>query len=143
MARRDSGENTYSTLFLITRIAARIAFYVLVILLAVFFAREAYRFGYSVFHSNPMTGAPGKDIAVTITEGMSRNEVGELLARKGLIRDSRVYAVQARIYRYKVYPGTYILNTSQSIDQMIAIMSVEPETEAESVIPGEKSGGGA
>ena len=38
MARRDSGEKTYSTLFLITRIAARIAFYVLVILLAVFFA---------------------------------------------------------------------------------------------------------
>ena len=143
MARRDHGENSFSTLFLVTRIAARVAFYVLVVLLAVFFSREAYRFGYSVFHSSPMTGAPGKDIAVTITEGMSSGEVGDLLVRKGLIRDSRVYAVQARIYRYRVYPGTYILNTSQSISQMVAIMSVEPETEAENVIPKKQSGGGA
>ena len=116
-----------SAALLFGRILIRITLYVLLAVFAVMLAGRAYTFGYSVFHSSAMTGQPGKDVAVTITEDMSAREIGQLLQRKELIRDANVFAVQAIIYNYKLYPGAYILNTSQDVTDMIAVMSAEPE----------------
>ena len=132
-----------SVSLLFGRIAIRAACYVALVIAAFALGGQAFRFGYSVFHSSPMTGAPGKDVAVTITEDMSTKEIGELLKRKNLIRDERVFAAQAAVYNYKLYPGTYVLNTAQDIRDMIEIMSVEPETQAAgTVIPTKASGEG-
>lgn len=132
-----------STALLISRIVIRLACYALFVVLAIYAARRAYTFGYSVFDTKPMTGSPGKDVAVTIEEGMSPEEIGRLLKQKKLIRDVNVFRVQYRIYNYKIYPGTYVLNTSQDISEMIAVMSVVPETSEDgTVIPTKASSEG-
>lgn len=96
--------------------------------LAVYYgARWAYRFGYSVFTAETKEAAPGRDIEVTVLEGQSVRSVGEELVQNGLVPSSAIFAVQARIYGYKILPGTYILNTSQTIYEMLRIMSAPPE----------------
>lgn len=132
MAERRRERQESSQVFLVSRVVARIAFYVLVILLGIFLTQRAYRFGYAVFHTNPMTGAPGREVAVTITDDMSEKDVGDLLEDKGLIRDSRVFLAQAKIYHYQIYPGTYVLNTSQTMQEMANQIAQEAETAAAS-----------
>lgn len=146
MAKKNMRPNSQglSTTFLISRIVIRLACYALLVVVAIAAARRAYVFGYSVFDSKPMTGSPGKDVAVTIDEGMSAEEIGTLLKDKQLIRDVNVFRVQYRIYNYKIYPGTYVLNTSQDVSEMIAVMSTVPETEEDgTVIPTKASSEGS
>ena len=77
-----------------------------VFVMALFYGmRWAYRFGYSIFTT----------------------PIGEELVQNGLSGSSAVFAVQARIYGYEILPGTYTLNTSQTIYQMLRIMSTPPE----------------
>ena len=73
--------------------------------------RYAYSFGYSVF-TTP-----------TILEGQSVRSVGEELAENGLVAGSSIFVVQAKIYGYTILPGTYTLNTSQTIYEMLRVMS--------------------
>ena len=48
---------------------------------------QAYSFGYRVFAQETVSESPGRNVAVTISEGMSGKEIGELLEGRGLIRD--------------------------------------------------------
>ena len=98
-----------------------------VFVLAVYYGvRYAYRFGYSVFTTPPAEEAPGREIGITILEGQSLRSVGDELEENGLIQSSRIFTVQARIYGYEILPGTYQLNTSQTIYEMLRIMSEKP-----------------
>ena len=102
-----------------------------VFVLALFYGvRWAYRFGYSVFTTPTMEAAPGRDIEISVLEGQSVRSVGEELVQNGLIAKSSIFAVQARIYGYEILPGTYTLNTSQTIYEMLRIMSTAAETAA-------------
>ena len=85
--------------------------------------RYAYSFGYSVFTTPTMEEAPGKDVSITILEGQSVRSVGEELAENGLVAGSSIFVVQAKIYGYTILPGTYTLNTSQTIYEMLRVMS--------------------
>lgn len=115
--------------------AARAAVLVLAAVFLVYLGRQAYGFGYQVFAQKPMTAEPGKNVSVTLTDGMPASEIGELLEAKELIRDARVFRIQMALYKYKddIRGGTYILNTSQTADEMLAVLSgqAEAETEAE------------
>ncbi|MCD8078460.1 MAG: endolytic transglycosylase MltG [Lachnospiraceae bacterium] len=117
------------TALLAARVILRIALAALLVVLLVEAAQSAYAFGYSVFTSEAMEDAPGKDVVVTVTEGMSDNQVGELLESKGLIRDSLIFTIQCKVYGYEIYPGSYVFNTSQTVTEMVEKMSEEPETE--------------
>lgn len=104
---------------------------VAVFALALFYGiRRAYSFGYSVFTTPTMEAAPGKDVEVTVLEGQSLRAVGEELVQNGLIAKSSIFVVQARIYGYEILPGTYLLNTSQTIYEMLRIMSNDPNSTA-------------
>ena len=71
---------------------------------------------------------PGRNVQFTVLEGQSVRSVGEELVQNGLTASSAIFAVQARIYGYEILPGTYTLNTSQTIYEMLRIMSAPPET---------------
>ena len=135
---RSRRRKTISAAFLASRVVIRIACYALLVILAIYFGKQAYSFGYSVFHSSPVAKPPGRDIAVTIEENMDGKAIAELLKSKDLIRDENVFRVQEKIYGYDIYPGTYMLNTSQDVTEMLMIMSAEPETKAEKETKEEK-----
>ena len=89
--------------------------------------RAAYDFGYSVFTTKPMEEPPGKEVEVTILAGMSPRSVGSLLVGAGLVRNATVFYVQATIYGYEIVPGTYRLNTSQSIESVLLKLAAGPD----------------
>lgn len=111
----------------------KIAFSVLVLLIIVYaagkLATTAYSFGYRVFTETAIDEAPGTDVLVQIKDGMSGDEMGQMLEEKGLVRDGKLFALQYRLSAYykEIKPGVYTLNTSQLPKEMIMTMCPESE----------------
>ena len=114
----------------------RVAFGVLLILLAIYAGTRlcsvGYDFGYRVFTEPAVDKAPGKDVMVQIKEGMSAKEIGELLEEKGLVRDAKLFYIQLKLSAYskKIVPDIYTLNTSMTAKDMMVVMSAVEETES-------------
>lgn len=92
---------------------------------------ESYNFGYRVFADVAMEISPGRDKEVTIVEGKSVMEIGEILEEAGLIKDAKIFFVQELLSEYhgKMKPGIYTLNTSMSGTELMAAMSGTGEEE--------------
>lgn len=84
-----------------------------------------YDFGYRVFTEEPVSGEPGRDVEVRITDSMSDMEIGKLLEEKGLTRDGTLFFIQLKLsaYNNKLKNGVYTLNTSMDAREMMQIMS--------------------
>ncbi len=116
-----------------------ISFSVLVLIVLVFalyrMGQAAYDFGYRVFTEQAVSAPDeGKDKSVSVRSEMSAMELGELLKKKGLIRDARLFVLQLKLSAYadKIKEGTYILSTSMTAQEMMQAMSAEAEhTETE------------
>lgn len=109
----------------------RILVYLLVLLAIVLAGRTAFGFGYDIFGQKPADSEmDAQEVTVTITDEMSINDVGKLLESKGLIEKSRVFWIQEKLSDYsgEMKPGTYVLNTAQTVEEMLKVMSSE-ETE--------------
>lgn len=135
LAKNKKKKNMLSAVAtVVSRFGVRIILYSLVAILFYYGITKAYAFGYRMFTTKAVSVEPGTDVLVNIAKDMTTEEIGELLESKGLVRDASVFVVQAALYtseKYPIYPGTYTLNTSQTPKEMIAVMSVEPETEEE------------
>ncbi len=107
----------------------------LIIILIYAGAMRCYDFGYRIFTDTPMALEPGRDVTVIINEGNSTNQIGTLLKENGLIKDVAVFVVQEKLSEYagEIKSGVYVLNTSMTTEEMIAVMSgnmvEEEETE--------------
>lgn len=105
----------------------RILLYVCVIFAIIYVGKTAYSFGYDIFNQVPVSQGEGKDVTVVVKEGTSVYKIGKVLKNKGLIDDAKVFVVQEKLsnYKDKLQAGTYILNTSQTADEMMAILARE------------------
>ncbi|HIS25776.1 MAG TPA: endolytic transglycosylase MltG [Candidatus Pullilachnospira intestinigallinarum] len=107
----------------------KVLIYIVVILLIVLVGRMAYSFGYLVFDQRPATVVKeeGDDVTVVVKEGDTAYDVGKTLVEKGLSENALVFWVQEQLsdYKDKIRPGTYILNTADNVDEMLAILSGE------------------
>ncbi len=90
--------------------------------------KAAYGFGYRVF-TEPAVDLPeeGEDKVIQVTAQMSDKELGDLLEKKGLIRDANLFVVQLKLSSYakKIKEGNYTLSTSMTAYEMMQIMSAE------------------
>ena len=86
---------------------------------------SAYEYGSRVFHEPPVESGEGKIIEVTISEGDTTKEIGEILAEKGLIRDAFLFRIQEALSKYndELLPGTYELSTAMTAEEMMKIMA--------------------
>lgn len=113
----------------------RIAFGVMLALIVVFamvkLSRIGYDFGYRVFTEPAVESEPGRDVLVQITETTSARELGQILERKGLVRDGNLFFLQLKlsVYSKKIVPGVYTLNTSMTAKEMMVVMAPAPSTE--------------
>lgn len=107
--------------------------FIIIIMLMVYYGKKAYSFGYKIFAEETVSNPPGKKVAVTIIEGMNGAELGKLLKNKGLIKDANVFRIQYMLSEYKdeLKQGSYVLNTSQTSEEMLAILSGSAEKESE------------
>lgn len=115
----------------------KISFTIMITLLLVYGTMRisyiAYDFGYRVFTETAIDKEPGRLAPITITEGMSAEEISEALLDKGLIRDKNLFILQYKLSAYsdKLVPGTYALKTSMTPKEMIMIMGGEDLEEEE------------
>jgi UPF0755 protein len=93
----------------------------------------AYDYGYRIFEEAPMSEGEGREVVITIPEGMSSKEMGELLFMKGLIRDEKLFRIQYMLSEYKeeLVPGTFTLRTNMTVEEMLKAMTVAPVVEEE------------
>lgn len=91
----------------------------------------AYDYGYRIFEEPAMTDGEGREVVITIPEGMSAKEMGELLFKRGLIRDEKLFRIQYALSEYKedLLPGTFTLRTNMTVEEMLKVMTVDPEEE--------------
>ena len=91
----------------------------------------AYDYGYRIFEEAPMSEGEGREVVITIPEGMSAKEMGELLFKKGLIRDEKLFRIQYFLSEYKeeLLPGTFALRTNMTVEEMLKAMTVNPDEE--------------
>lgn len=103
----------------------KILVYVLILITIIYLSKTAYSFGYAIFNQKPVAEKPGQAVTVIIPEGSSARDIGNTLEKKGLIEDAAIFAAQERlsVYHGKLLAGTYLLNTSQTADEMMEILS--------------------
>lgn len=88
-----------------------------------------YNFGQRLFSAGGTEEYPGHELSVTIESGMSKNDVGKLLYDEGIIKDDKIFVIQCIIYEAEFFPGEYMLNSSNSPEQIIEKLKVAPEEE--------------
>lgn len=91
---------------------------------------RCYDFGYRVYTEPAVSQDGGTDALVQITDDMGTGELAELLEEKGLVRDARLFYVQAKLAGFKLEPGVYTVNTSMNAREMMAAMTPTEEEEA-------------
>ncbi len=104
----------------------KIVLIVVVIMFCVSMSHRAYEIGYNIFYEKAVDEkGSGQTIEVTITDGMTVNQIGKLLQEKGLIKDAEVFFYQERFSSYhgKIVPGTYDLSTEMTPSEMIKKMA--------------------
>jgi len=91
----------------------------------------AYDFGYKVFTEEAVAPAPGRDVAFSFTEGKSYVDIAKSMEEKGLVRDYKLAYVQILVSeeRGSMKPGIYTLNTSMTVEEMVAAMHPFEEEE--------------
>lgn len=118
----------------ILNICLSIAFFLLMVFLLFRLGQSSYDFGYRVFTEKAVdVQERSREKVVQITSDMGAGDIGSLLQRKGLVRDSGLFAVQLMLSAYKdsIKPGTYTLSTSMTAREMMQVMSAEDEGDTE------------
>ena len=111
----------------------KILIYICLALFLVFLGSRAYTLGYQVFNQQPKESGEGREITVTVTDDMSVMDIGEMLKERGLIDTSPlVFWIQEFLSEYHndILPGKYVLNTNQTVDEMLPILA-QADTEGE------------
>ena len=110
----------------ISDVISGVAIRVIVVTLAVFLCYAAahlcFNAGFGIFCAEAAEEAPGTDIELTIDEGETIDELAARLCDDGVITNELAFRVQARLYKLKLYPGTYKLNSSLSVKENIKLL---------------------
>lgn len=125
--------NTKKAAITVLSITWHIVVTALVVMALVRLGEEAYHYGHSVFHTEPIDHEPGRQVAVSIDESASVSDIGKLLEKKGLIEDWKLFYIQVRLSKYykTLKPGEYTLSTAMVPKEMMIVMSGEELEEEE------------
>lgn len=115
----------------ILSVSCRTLIFVIVAMGLYFVGRTAFSFGREIFDEKSMTSKlDARDVEITIPADYTTEGVAELLKAAGLIEDARLFQAQTMLSDYykKFTPGTYTLNTGMTPSEILAAISVVPET---------------
>ena len=92
-----------------------------------YFVLSSYRFGYRGYTEPAVSSGNGQSMLVQVTEDMSLKDLAEVLEEKGLIRDARLFYLQATLCKFEPKMGNYTLKTSMTPSQMMEAMTPTKE----------------
>lgn len=115
------------------QLIVKVVLFAFIIMYILRMATAAYDYGYRVFAEPPISMGEGRMISIYIEEKDSARDVGKMLQDKGLIRDANLFWVQELLSEHhgKIQTGIYDLNTSMTVQEMLAVIAQEPEEENE------------
>ena len=115
------------------QLIVKVVMFAFIIMYILRMATAAYDYGYRVFAEPPISMGEGRMISIYIEEKDSARDVGKMLQDKGLIRDANLFWVQELLSEHhgKIQTGIYDLNTSMTVQEMLAVIAQEPEEENE------------
>jgi UPF0755 protein len=116
----------------ILRLLLNVVFYAVVIILIVRASTFTYQFCYQIFGQVTASEAPGRDKEIQIKEGESTMNVASKLELNRIVVDKYSFYVKAKLKKFVIMPGTYILNTSMTYDEIFAIITVPSATNSNS-----------
>lgn len=106
---------------------------VLAVFLVIFFSQKAYSLGYETATYEPVASESEADeTEITIAQGMSASDIGKMLIDSGLIDESlEAFLLQDMLsgLHDQYVPGTYTLNNSLTVDEILQIICTQPEEE--------------
>lgn len=109
----------------ILSLTLRSAIYAMLFALLVYLGSNAYDFGQKLFSEKGYEKSPGTDVTVTILSGESNMQIAEKLVQNGVVGNKMVFYFQTLLYEGKYKPGTYVLNSSSSAEDIIEYLSDE------------------
>ncbi len=125
--------NGNKAIFHFIRFSLGILLVVVLIFVAKQLAVAGYDFGYRMFTEKAVSSGEGREVPILIQDGMKDKEIAELLEQKGLIRDSKLFYLQMKVFDYsgKLIPGVYTLNTNMEPKELMIAMSTAAEAGTE------------
>ncbi len=101
------------------KVVVRLAIAVFVIALCV----VAFLLTFKLFYDTALDPTNKTKTEITINEGITDEEVAELLFDAGCIQDKKLYKFRTYIYDAKYVPGTYKVSPSFTTEKLINILS--------------------
>lgn len=137
MRNRDGS----SAAAVIGSIAGRVILAAVTVLVIFVAVRYSFSFGRAVFYQAPAEEAPGRDVEIEITENMGNSAVAAALYDADAIRNDTAFSVMERVYKSKLFPGIYTVNTSSTSKEILLSLMEQSEAlreEAENMaVPGD------
>lgn len=100
--------------------------YVLLIVVLYLTCSNAFKFGKDVFSEEGMAKpGNGVEIQITVPNGASTKEVGDILVKNGLIKNAYAFVIQNFLYEGDIKPGKYVLNTEYNPEEIVEALKVE------------------
>ncbi|MCQ2512597.1 MAG: hypothetical protein MJ092_04340 [Lachnospiraceae bacterium] len=101
------------------KVVVRLAIAVFVIALCV----VAFLLTFKLFYDTPLDPENKTKTEITVKEGITDEEVADLLYEAGCIEDKKLYKFRTYIYDAKYVPGTYKVSPSYTTEKIINILS--------------------
>ncbi len=116
-------------------VGINVIFYVFVYNKIADLADQSYDITYRVFGNEPMDKKGGRDVKVTILKGESSMNIASKLYDAKLIPDKYSFYLKLKLKEYEIMPGTFVLNTSMSYDDILeAISTLSNSVEKEQTV---------
>ncbi len=114
---------TFKVASFVMRLLLNIVFYILAIMLIVTASRKAYDFAYQLYGPVAVDEAPGREKPIQIRKGEGTMDVASKLELNRLVVDKNSFYVKAKFQDAVIMPGTYMLNTSMTYDEILEIIT--------------------
>jgi cell division protein YceG involved in septum cleavage len=117
--------NLKKTSSAILQTSLKILVYIIVVVVFYLVCSNAFSFGEKVFTEEGMAkSGEGTNVQITIPQGASTLDIGDILSKNGLIDSSYAFALQAFLYEADIKPGKYELSTEYSPEEIIEALRI-------------------
>ncbi|NWO20811.1 endolytic transglycosylase MltG [Oribacterium sp. oral taxon 102] len=128
MERQSSVESMSKAMI---EIAWRVIMLSGVIYLTMLGITRVYSFGHGLLYDHAMEAPPGTDVDFEIRLTDDRDSIGARLQSEGLIDNLSAFSLQSRLYKTDFEPGSYTLNTSMTLSELLSYLSEEGQKQRE------------
>ena len=105
----------------VTSFLGRIVTYIMLLIMLVGIP-FSFQFGHSIFYASSVDSPPGRNVEMTIEDGMSFGKLADKLYENGVIGNKLSFEIQAKFFDIRMHAGEYTFNTSQTSRQILEMI---------------------